>query len=65
MFINTKPKEKFIETKVKYNKKFDFKITEQDKTLPTMYWLPKMHKTSTGSRFIVPSKPAILSFCLM
>ena len=44
-------KEKIIETMIKYCKKFDFKITEQDKTFPIMYWLPKTHETAIGTRF--------------
>ena len=40
-------KEKIIETMIK----FDFKITEQDKTFPIMYWLPKTHETAIGTRF--------------
>ena len=51
-----KSKKKLIETKNKYFKRFDLKITQQDKTLPIMYWLPKMHKTPIGARFIVASK---------
>ena len=36
--------------------KFDNEIAEQEKTLPIMYWLPTMLKTSIGKRFIVASK---------
>ena len=48
-----KPKEEIIETNIKYCEKFDLKITEQDKTLPIIYWLPAMNKTQNGVRFIV------------
>ena len=41
---------------IKYCKKFDFKITEQDKTFPIMYWLPKTHETAIGTRFKVALK---------
>ena len=51
-----KSKEEFIETNTKYCKRIDLKITEQDKTIPIMYWLPKMHKAPIGARFIVASK---------
>ena len=34
---------------------FDLNITGLDKLLPTIYWLPKMHKTPTGGRFIIVS----------
>ena len=40
-----KSKKKLIETNIKYCKKSDLKITKQEKTLPIIYWLPKMHKT--------------------
>ena len=33
-----------------------FEITEKEKTLPIMYWIPKMHKNPTGARFIIASK---------
>ena len=34
---------------------FDLSITGLDKLLPILYWLPKMHKTPIGARFIVAS----------
>ena len=52
----TKSKEELIETNIKYCKKFDLKITEQDKTLSITYWVPQMHKKLIGGRFIVVSK---------
>ena len=30
-------------------------MTEVDESLPIMYWLPKIHKTPVGARFIVAS----------
>ena len=54
-----KSKEELNETNIKYCKTFDLKITEQDKTLPIMYWLPKMYNTPIGARFIVHSKRVI------
>ena len=41
---------------IKYFKKFKPKLTEQEKILSIMYWLPKMHKTPVDARFIVASK---------
>ena len=35
--------EEIIQTKIYYCKKFDLKITELDKLLPIMHWLPKIH----------------------
>ena len=46
-------------------KKCDLKITEQDKTLPIMYWLTKIHKTLIDARFIVASKNYSTRLCLM
>ena len=36
-------------------KRFDLNIKELDKSLPIMYWLPKIHKTLVGVRLIVAS----------
>ena len=49
--------EESIKTNIKYCQKFDRKITEQGKTLPIMYWLSEMHKTSIGARFWVVENP--------
>ena len=35
---------KIINDNIEYSKHFGFKISEAKKTLPIMYWLPKMHK---------------------
>ena len=37
-------------------KKFGLTLTDKQKTLPIMYWTPKMHKNPIGFRFIVASK---------
>ena len=37
-------------TNIKYCKKFDLAITEQDKILPIMYWLPKMMRCQKFSK---------------
>lgn len=37
-------------------KKVGLNVTDKQRTLPIMYWLPKMHKTPTSFRFIVASK---------
>ena len=36
--------------------KFGLSISEKQKSLPSMYWIPKMHKNPVGARFIVASK---------
>ena len=45
-----------IHEDTEYTKRLDFKITEKEKTLTIMYGIPKMHKNSTGARFIIASK---------
>ena len=35
---------------------FSLVVNDSMKVLPTPYWLPKMHKTPIGSRFIIASK---------
>ena len=45
-----------IDENAEYSKRLGLSINEKDKTLPIMYWTPKMHKTPIGSRFIVASK---------
>ena len=32
------------------------KSHKKKKTLPVMYWIPKMHKNPTGARYIIVSK---------
>ena len=39
-----------------YTKRLGFKITDYVKTLTIMYWIPKIHKSPTGARFIIASK---------
>ena len=54
--ITSKSKEEIIDDNVTYSTKLGFKITEQEKELPIMYWTPKMHKHPCGKRFIIASK---------
>ena len=48
--------DEIVAANINYCQKFDLKILKLDNILPIMYWLPKMHKTPTSSRFIVASK---------
>ena len=41
---------------VTLSSKFDLQVQNYFKTLPIMYWLPKMHQTRTGARFILVSR---------
>ena len=49
-------KEDIINNNENFCKKFDLKLTDKDRSLPIMYWLPKLHKTPIGARFIIASK---------
>ena len=45
-----------IDENQQYLERLGFDLTEKEKSLPTMYWIPKMHKTPVKHRFIVASK---------
>ena len=47
--------EKIIQANIDYCTNCDLNITDLDKSLPVMYWLPKMLQTPIGVRFIVAS----------
>ena len=44
-----------IDTNIEFCKKYNLKVPEEHKTLPIMYWTPKMHKNPIGHRFIIAS----------
>ena len=48
--------EVIIDDNTYYAKRLGFEVKDVEKTLPTMYWTPKMHKTPIGSHFIIASK---------
>ena len=50
-----KNKEEIINDNIKFCEKFGLNATDKEKSLPIMYWLPKMHKNPIGARFIVAS----------
>ena len=39
-----------------YTAKLGYDVSDEEKVLPIMYWIPKMHKSPIGHRFIVASK---------
>ena len=51
-----KLKGKVTDDNITFFSKFDLEVQIFFKTLPIMYWLPKMHKTTTGARLIVASR---------
>ena len=55
-----KSMEELIKTKIKCCKKL-----EQDKAIPIMYWLPKIHMTLIGASSQFLQKTAVSGFCLM
>ena len=51
-----KSAEEIIDENITYTKRLGFEVNDKDKSLPVMYWTPKMHKTPIGARFIIASK---------
>ena len=49
-------KDEIIDDNRIYSEKLGYKLSEKEKDLPTMYWIPKMHKNPVKHRFIVASK---------
>ena len=45
-------KESIIQTNTLFCKKYKLAVSEDQKTLPIMYWIPKIHKHPVGTRFI-------------
>ena len=50
-----KNKDEIIGDNIALCEKFGLETTENDKCLPIMYWIPKMHKTPVDARFIIAS----------
>ena len=48
--------EDLINNNVNLCKKFGLDVDQKQLALPNMYWIPKLHKTPIGSRFIVASR---------
>ena len=48
-------KESIIQTNTLFCEKYKLAVSEDQKTLPIMYWIPIMHKNPVGTRFIVAS----------
>ena len=51
-----KSKDEIIAENAEYAERLGYTLTEKEKDLPCMYWIPKMHKTPVKHRFIVASK---------
>ena len=51
-----KNQEEMIEDNLEYNTRLKLSNGSKDKSLPMMYWIPKLHKNPVGSRYIIASK---------
>ena len=51
-----KNQEEVIQGNLEYNTRLKLSDGSKDKSLPIMYWIPKLHKNLVGSRFIITSK---------
>ena len=49
-------RDEIISENCEYTSKLGYSVSDEDRILPVMYWIPKMHKTPIGHRFIVASK---------
>ena len=53
--ISSKCREEIVSTNQELCEQYGLILTEKQKTLPIMYWTPKMHYTPSRARFIVSS----------
>ena len=53
---SSKSLEEIVEDNVTYSKRLGLEVEDREKDLPSMYWIPKMHKDPPGARFIIASK---------
>ena len=53
---SSKTVEDVVEDNVMYSERLGLEIDDREKDLPSMYWIPKMHKDPPGARFIIASK---------
>ena len=51
----TKPCTEIVESHRKELSKYDLQLKEGMDCLPSMYWIPKLHKVPVGNRFIIAS----------
>ena len=51
-----------IHETISFSNKLALNADENDKSLPIMYWTPKMHKEGIGASFIVASKKCSTNF---
>ena len=51
-----KSPQEIVSESQEYTKRLGLEIEDKDMALPSMYWMPKMHKSPSGARFIIASK---------
>ena len=54
--ITNKTPEDIIHDHVDFQTKYNLDVPKEMLKLPSMYWMPKMHKNPVGARFIIASK---------
>ena len=57
--VNKTPRN-ILDSHKKHLKKLGIELEETCEKLPNMYWMPKMHKSPVGKRFIIASKQSSL-----
>ena len=53
--VTSRDKLSIIDNNVSLCIRYGLKVSEKEKCLPIMYWMPKMHKNPTDARFIIAS----------
>ena len=55
----SKTVEDVVEDNMMYSERLGLEVDDREKDLPSMYWIPKMHKDPPGARFIIASKQCV------
>ena len=53
--LSDKNRDEIISTNLELSEQYGLKLSEKQRSLPIMYWTPKMHYTPSRARFIVSS----------
>ena len=52
--------EEIIQDNLEYNTRLKLSNRSKDKSLPIMYWIPKLNKNPIGSQYIIASKKCLM-----